>query len=403
MELNLFQQIFLKASGSPHGYCLLWQTELIYLHVIADFLIASAYLAIPVTIYIYIRKKEKLISRHLFWLFAGFIVACASTHLMGILVIWQPYYYLQSVLLGLTAIISVMTAFALAKQMPILLALPTTAELQELNQKLQSEVERRVVAEEELQRLNKSLEENIAKQVEANRKKDHMLIQQSRLASMGEMIGNIAHQWRQPLNALSLVLINIADAHEYKELTDEYLNKQISNGTKLIQNMSSTIDDFRNFFKSEHSAEIFNLSSCINDALMIVGASFKNHNINLQVELDESLTSKGYPGQYRQVILNLLANAKNAFLENAVSSGKIQLRLEKKDNQACFYIEDNAGGISTDIIDKIFDPYFTTRTEGTGLGLYMSKTIIEKNMHGKISCENKADGAMFYIITALAD
>jgi len=401
MDLSLLQQFFSVPSGSPHGYCLLWQSELVYLHAISNILIFLAYVAIPITIYIYIRNKPRLISKHLFWLFAAFILACALTHLMGAIVIWKPYYLLQGIIMAFTALTSVVTAIVLVQQVPVLLSLPTTAELQELNQELQKQITLRVAAEEELLHLNKTLEQRIANEVDDNRQKDLMLIHQSRLASMGEMIGNIAHQWRQPLNALSIVLMNISDAHEYKELTTDYLDKQIRDGEQFIQNMSSTIDDFRDFFKSSESAAVFNVSNCIKDALNIIETSFKNNNITIQKDLDETLCINGFKGQYQQVILNILGNAKNAILENSISSGTIHLTLSQKNKRAVVTIQDNAGGISPDIIKDIFNPYFTTRTEGTGLGLYMSKMIIEKNMQGTISCNNKEQGAYFYVETLL--
>jgi len=402
MSLSALSQELLSA-GSPHGYCLLWSGPLVYLHVISNLFIALAYIAIPISIYQYLRhKSQHVIAPHLFWLFALFIISCALTHLMGILVIWQPYYYLQGVIMAFTALVSIAAARESFKLIPDLLSSPTSSELADVNNQLEKEVLRRRVAEEQLLQLNKALEDKVAAELALNRQKDHLLIQQSRLASMGEMIGNIAHQWRQPLTALSTVLINIIDAYEHKELSAEYLNKQIDSGNLFIKNMSSTIDDFRNLFKPDKHPEQFNISQCINEALKIVEASYKSHNIEIQVALDETLYAYGFVGEYRQVVLNLLGNAKNAIVENRVTPGIINVQLNKDHGAALCLVHDNGGGIAEDIIEKIFDPYFTTRTKGTGIGLYMSKMIVENNMHGNISAINKERGALFCIKIALA-
>lgn len=245
--------------------------------------------------------------------------------------------------------------------------------------------------------LNETLTETIEKEVQNNREKDGMLVQQSRLAAMGEMIGNIAHQWRQPLNALNLVLGNIEDAYEYSELTEECLHEQIALANNLIQTMSSTIDDFRDFFKSDGTQEAFDIGNAIRDALGIVGASFKNNEIAVEVITSESISVYGFKGQYRQVLLNILGNAKDALTDRHIQHGKITIILTKEDDFAVVRIQDNAGGIQEDVIEKIFDPYFTTRAQGNGIGLYMSKMIIEKNMHGVLCAKNIEDGAEFVI------
>lgn len=401
--MTFLDELFSTATATPHGYCLLWQKGLVSLHVVCDGLIAFAYIMIPIIIYLFVQTKRSTDNGILFWLFATFILACALTHLMDIVVIWYPWYYLQGIIMAFAALASLLTVVILWKQMPELVKLPSLQVLQHINEKLTVEIERRKNAEKNLHILNDTLEKRVADEVKKNRDKDLLLIQQSRLAAMGEMIGNIAHQWRQPINALSLVLMNIADAYHYNELTEELLNKQVNKGERLVAAMSGTIDDFRNFFKPESSQEIFDINSSVQDVINIVEASCHNNNISIEVVDGSVIKISGFPGQYRQALLNIVGNAKDALVERHCLNGKITIQISRKDKRAVVTISDNAGGIDASIIDKIFDPYFTTRHQGNGIGLYMTKMIIENNMHGELKVASTTEGAAFIIETPLLD
>lgn len=400
--MSLIEDLFTSATATPHGYCLLWNKGLVTLHVLCDGLIALAYLMIPAIIYVFVRKKyvENIL---LFRLFSGFILACALTHLMDIVVIWYPYYTLQGFIMAFSATVSVATVIALWKQMPELIKLPSLQVLQEINEKLSVEIERRSEAEKNLHALNDTLEHRITEEVKKNRDKDLLLIQQSRLAAMGEMIGNIAHQWRQPINALNLVLMNISDAYQYNELTEEFLTKQVNKGERLVETMSGTIDDFRNFFKPETRQESFEINNSVQDVINIVEASCRNNNIHIEILDSPTIKILGFPGQYRQALLNIIGNAKDALVERHIANGKITIQLSQQNHKAVITIGDNAGGIDAHILNKIFDPYFTTRPQGNGIGLYMTKMIIENNMHGEVSAINASEGAVFKIETPLFD
>ncbi len=251
----------------------------------------------------------------------------------------------------------------------------------------------------DLQRLNEQLEMRVKQEVAKSREKEQMLIQQSRLAAMGEMIGNIAHQWRQPLNALGLILQNIQIAYETGRLDEEFLNQSVNRGKKLIETMSRTIDDFRNFFKPNKNKERFDVAQSIRSALELVESAFKNHEIKVRLDLQQNLEVTGYPGEFSQVLLNLLNNAKDALLENRKEDREIHIEAKEEGTKIIVTVEDNAGGIPPAIMDKIFDPYFTTKDEGkgTGLGLYMSNMIIQRSMHGHIRVTNSDNGARFII------
>lgn len=246
--------------------------------------------------------------------------------------------------------------------------------------------------EQELQQLNQTLERQVQEEVGKNLEKERMLIQQSRLAALGEMISNIAHQWRQPINALGLVLANIKDAYEYGELDQSYLDKSVSHGTHLIQSMSSTIDDFRNFFKPTSEKKRFRMCEGVTDAVRLVKDSFHNSGVEVTIEnCDLPCFVEGHPSEYSQVVLNVLSNAKDAIVARKIR-GDIRIRTEMQGNHSVVSIRDNGGGIPADVLPKIFDPYFTTKERGTGIGLYMSKMIMEK-MGGDITVRNIDGGA----------
>jgi len=258
------------------------------------------------------------------------------------------------------------------------------------------------VKQSQLETLNHSLQLRINEAVAEIRQKDQVLISQSRQAAMGEMIGNIAHQWRQPLNALAMVLGNIKSAFLYNELTSDYLEKTVDNGNRLLQKMSTTINDFSNFFRPNKEQISFSAREQINHAVALVEAGLTSNNISVCLEAPQDSTLTGFPNEYSQVLLNLLANARDAIRESGASGGKITLRLYERDDMGCVSVLDSGGGIPDDVIDKIFEPYFSTKEMGTGIGLYMSKMIIERSMNGTIEVHTVEGGAEFIIVTPLA-
>ncbi|MBS1212531.1 MAG: domain S-box [Proteobacteria bacterium] len=263
------------------------------------------------------------------------------------------------------------------------------------------DISARVRAEEELRQLNAHLEQLIHEAVAQNREKDHLLIQQSRLAAMGEMVHNIAHQWRQPLSALSLIVHNIADDYAYGELTAETLREAVSKSRRLLERMSTTVDDFRDFFRPDKEAVDFELGHAVEDAIFIIEDSLKNNHVALERSLEPGLIGHGYPNQFAQAILNLLVNAKETIMERKVDGGRIDIALHRRDREAVLTVQDNAGGIDPTILPKIFDPYFTTKEQGSGIGLYMAKMIVERNMNGRVTAANSGAGALLTLAIPL--
>jgi C4-dicarboxylate-specific signal transduction histidine kinase len=269
-------------------------------------------------------------------------------------------------------------------------------ELRSANDALEQRVAQRT---QELYLLNKQLDNRVKEETLKRAEQEQILIQQSRFAAMGEMIGNIAHQWRQPLNALGLLMQNIEYAYESKSLNDEYIKRVVEKGNRLTQSMSQTIDDFRNFFKPNKDFEVFSYAQAYKSTMAMIGSSILNNMIEISENIDKSVCVNGFSSEFSQVLLNILNNAKDALVGNQERERHIYITIYKEDEYAYFTIEDNAGGIQDEIITKVFDPYFTTKDEGkgTGIGLYMSKTIIESNMHGTLKVENSTLGARFTI------
>ena len=231
------------------------------------------------------------------------------------------------------------------------------------------------------------------------REKDQMLIQQSRMAAMGEMLGNIAHQWRQPLNVLGLRIQDLGLSYKYDTFSEKYLEDNIGKIMEILLHMSQTIDDFRDFTTPDKEKSLFRVDDLIKRTLSLVDESFRERGVAIEVSSSSEPQVFGYHNEYGQVLLNLLMNAKDAFEERGTKQAQIAVRASMHDGKTVVTVTDNAGGIDQGIIDKIFDPYFTTKElgKGTGIGLFMSKNIIEKNMGGRLTVQNTADGAEFRI------
>lgn len=244
--------------------------------------------------------------------------------------------------------------------------------------------------------LSFALMEKTTQLIKEKEQKDKLLIHQARLVALGEMLANISHQWRQPLNRIASFIINM-QMHimdNYKE--EKYLNEKLEQTQEQLEYMSHTIDDFANFYKKDQPKVKFLASQAIKDALKIINPSMKAKNIEIKLEVMEDFSILSYQKELAQVILNLLQNAKDALEIKKIENPKIQIELKNK----TISIQDNAKGVDESLIDKIFDPYFTTKQlhKGTGLGLYMSKLILEKNFKATIKVKNTKKGAKFSIL-----
>lgn len=259
--------------------------------------------------------------------------------------------------------------------------------------------------QEEISALNRDLAHKVREETEKNRQKDLLLLNRTRLAAMGEMIGNIAHQWRQPLNALSILLANLRFEYEYSCEGDlEPLLAAHARAGEILRKMSTTIDDFRNFFKPDRQREPFAVVEAIGDALLLLEAALAQQGVAVRFVARHNPRVFGFRGEFSQVMLNLLSNAKDAVLAARPRGGIVSIRVMARHGRAVVHVTDNGGGIAPDALARVFDPYFTTKVDkgGTGLGLYMSKTIVEEHMDGSLSVANTRDGARFTVRVPLA-
>lgn len=251
-----------------------------------------------------------------------------------------------------------------------------------------------------LSRLNSRLQTEVHDKVREIREKDELLMQKFRLATMGEMLENISHQWKQPLHKLSLVIQNYYFKHKLVGASIEELETFNEQSTVLVSYMSSTIDDFRNFFNPQKEKEFFDIRENLEDVIEILSSSLKEEKIDIEIDISYGTKINGYANEFGQVLLNLFSNAKDAFIINKITDRKLRISVSETKESLVLKFLDNAGGIEKSVLPKIFDPYFSTKgfKEGAGIGLYMSKMIIENSMHGKLSVENTNNGVEFSIV-----
>jgi len=252
---------------------------------------------------------------------------------------------------------------------------------------------------EERKRYEESLHLIIEEELNKNEKQQFIMLQQNRLAQMGEMINMIAHQWRQPLNHLSLINQTLYYQYRNRKLNDEKVEDFKEKSNITIQQMSSTIDDFRNFFSLEKEKKVFCVNDVVDYVLDIVSPMLKHESIEVKFQNEAEYYTYGFPNELGQSILNIVYNAQDALLGKKIDNKEIEILFLRNDDIIILSIHDNAGGIPDEIMEKIFDPYFSTKTNknGTGLGLYISKIIIEDHMNGSIYISNKNSGACFEI------
>jgi len=281
------------------------------------------------------------------------------------------------------------------------------------------DVTSRKKASELLNRRQEYLENKVEQEVHRRRQNERLMMQQSKMAAMGQMMSAIAHQWRQPLNTIAIYIQDFEDSYRHDELNEEYIKELVGLSMKQINFMSKTIDDFKNFFKPDKDERVFEVCKETLNAVMLLGVQLVRSNIKLMLNChgkiiefdnaedfkcknDKCTFIKGFPNEFKQVLLNLVQNARDAVEESRESSaveGTIEVGVEELETSVKIFVCDNGYGIPDDVAERIFEPYFTTKEEGrgTGVGLYMSKIIIEQNMKGLLYFENLNPGTKFII------
>ncbi|MEO5357796.1 MAG: HAMP domain-containing histidine kinase [Nitrospirae bacterium YQR-1] len=282
------------------------------------------------------------------------------------------------------AVVAIVIAFSMVGVIK-LFNYESRTKLQEIIQQLRRK-------EEEISTINMNLQRRVEEEVAKNRAMDQLMYEQSRHLSMAELLVNISHHWRQPLCAAGLLIQDIKEACLQNELDEICIESNIENAMSELNKLSETIDNFRSFYVCEKERTEFNIADKINKAVELILGNIENKGVIIDKELDYGLTVNGSPAEFANVILNVLTNAKDKFEKNDIADGTIRIKLYKEDTtgRIIITIADNGNPIPENIINKVFEPYFTTKDmqRGTGMGLYMAKIIIEKNMKGSISLTN---------------
>ena len=266
-------------------------------------------------------------------------------------------------------------------------------ELQELNETLEKRVELKT---KELAELNETLELRIKQEIAKNEEKQKIMFWQSRLASLGEMLANIAHQWRQPLTELNLTIYSMKKASINRD--DDEVKKFYNESKVSIKNMSNTIDDFTNFFKPNKEKHHFKIKNSIDESLHIMEKLLKSEKVIVKTQFKD-IELLGITNELSQVIINLIKNSIDAFVSNNILIREISISAKLEDHFAIIELKDNAGGITHMSLYKIFEQYFTTKhqSQGTGLGLFISKMICEKGFNGSLDVKSKESTTTFTI------
>jgi len=336
----------------------------------------------PVLIFFFLDKKGGMI---IFFLLLGFVVY--------LLLIRYPYTEAEYITLLTTLATTTLIMYSYEK-----IKDKERSHLLSYNLTLKNEIEKKT---ESLRELNTNLEVKVEEEITKRMLQEDMLLRQGRMASMGEMIDSIAHQWRQPLMNINVVLMNL-DRGVDTNKDSEYLKEKIIEVFSLTSHMSTTIEDFRNLLKSEKKRQEFNVVEVVSDVLSLMKNNLKG--INVSIVSKKSILIKSCRSEFSQVVITLLSNASEVLNSKRLEDKKIHINIEQNSKETKLVIGDNGGGIDEKNLGKIFDPYFTTKeqTGGTGLGLYITKIIVERSMKGDISVYNRKNGAIFCVILPIS-
>ncbi|MBD2096908.1 response regulator [Trichocoleus sp. FACHB-591] len=378
--------LFSSGPFIPHGHCYLWQPGLVWLHLLADALIALAYYSIPITLLYFVRKRDDLPFSWVFLLFGSFIIACGTTHLMEIWTLWHPTYWLSGTLKAATAMVSVYTALELIPLVPQALALPSPAQLKAANQALQQQILEREQAEKQIQALNAELEQRVSARTEqleaANRAKD-------------EFLSILSHELRTPLNAM-LGWARLLRSRQLNEAKAEHAIETIERNAKLQAQLIDDILDISRIIQGKLRLNVrpVELAAVVEAAIDVVRPAADAKAIRIQTILDPFAGSvSGDSDRLQQVMWNLLSNA----VKFTPGGGQVQVCLERINSHVEITVSDTGQGITADFLPYIFDRFSqsdssTTRVQnGLGLGLAIVRTLVE--LHGgSVYAESTGDG-----------
>jgi len=259
-------------------------------------------------------------------------------------------------------------------------------------------IKKRLMQKRELEAYQLYLEERVEEEVALREVKEALLIEQNKSYEIGQMVGIIAHQWKQPLHYLNLLIEDLGMEYEYQPLSKEYIQDFIQKGTDKVKFLSETMDNFLNFYRSEANTQTFSISKVTKEIAMFLDMSFKSSGITIEIKLKDDFSLHGIKNEFQQVILNIINNAKEAFDGQKRSDALITVEIGTEGNEGLIMIQDNAGGISDEILENIFELEYTTKQGGNGLGLYLVKKIVTQRFKGSIEASNSDLGARFTLI-----
>jgi len=413
------QVLFSTTGFMPHGHCYLWKPTILGMHVISDLAIFLSYSAIPFAIVWFVRQRKDLPFSWVFVLFGIFIIACGFTHLLAVITVWKPVYWLTGFVKVITAIASVLTAMVLFPLLPKALALPSPAMLQAANDKLTTQINERMRIEAEVILKNAELKTvNDALKASLNNLKQtqEQLIAKEKMASLGGLVAGVAHELNTPLG------IGVTAASYLKDQTDELIklneNKQLQQSNfnqylamiqdssvmvlNSLQRASTLISSFKNIAIDQihEKKQTLIIKNILDNVLLILMPSLEKHNHKITINCNNELQIESYASSLMQVFTHLISNSLLHGFEG-IEEGKITIDIcENEDNQVLISYHDNGKGIAIEHQQKVFDPFFTTKRNqgGAGLGLHVIYNIICQNMSGSISVDSpQGEGATFLI------
>lgn len=403
---------FTNPAFMPHGHCYLWDPAVLWIQVVANALIGLAYFSIPVALWVFVSRRTDLKDlqvKGLFIMFALFILACGTTHFLDILVIWRPYYWLDSIVRIITGVLSVATAVVLWPLIPKLLSLPSPAQLRELNTELEAEISQRRAREDDIRALNAELEQRVAERTRELIQRTHEAEVANRSKSI--FLATMSHELRTPLNAIigysELMLEDLSDQRGLKAQEDQQqadLEHVRSSATHLLALINEVLD----FSKLEaNKMEVLAATIPAAELLESVAASIrplaaKNQN-QLEVEIRQpELELVSDAQRLRQILFNLLSNA-----SKFTHQGLIRIELDADEHEACFRVRDTGIGMLPEHLERIFDMFYQVDSSysrkymGTGLGLTIARGLAEK-LGGRLEVESQfGKGTVFSLILPL--
>ncbi len=326
-----------------------------------------------------------------------------STFLFALVVFLSAYFYIRDDLITLRRIVDSLQGYSLNKDINLIATSSRSREISTIAKVANQMFVNIAQYVEELKSFNQELEKRVKEEIDKQQNQERMMIHQSRQAAMGEMLESIAHQWRQPLNIIGLATANLEMEHDLGIENDKSFHEKIEIISLNINYMSDTIDDFRNFLNPNRKMNSFDPNKSIKDVLTIHEAQLKNYKIRTDQKTDKEILFYGVENEFKQVMMILINNSKDAIKarieKKIIHNGNINIILKKDLDKGIIELCDNGGGVKDEIVDSIFDPYFSTKfnAQGTGIGLYIAKNIIESRMQGTISVQNTESGCCFTI------